>query len=178
VEVRDGFDPERIVEVLERHAVACIVVGGYGAQLHGASRLTTDLDLVADFDRENLRRLAAAMRELNARARVEGYVDPATIEASKSLVHEDFLAGIEISTWDTDAGPLDVLRNIPDATGVGQRYEELVERAVAFRDHRGLVIQVAALDDIVVSKEWSKRPKDLEALDELHDLQRRDLRSG
>jgi hypothetical protein len=110
--MRDGFEPERIVEVLERHAVACIVVGGYAAQLHGATRLTTDLDLVADFDRENLRRLAAAMRELNARARVEGSVDPATIEASKSLVHEDFLAGIEISTWDTDAGPLD-RRRIP-----------------------------------------------------------------
>jgi hypothetical protein len=178
VAVRDGFDPERIVEVLERHAVARIVVGGYAAQLHGATRLTTDLDLVADFDRENLRRLAAAMRELNARARVEGCVDPATIEASKSLVHEDFLAGIEISTWDTDAGPLDVLRNIPDATGVDQRYEQLVERAVVFRDDRGLVVHVASLDDIVASKEWSKRPKDLEALDELRHLQRRDLSSG
>lgn len=88
-------------------------------------------------------------------------------------MHEEFLAGFEIATWDTDAGPLDVLRNIPDSAGAVQSYGKLIERAVAFSDHRGIVVRVASLNDIVASKEWRKRPKDLEALPELLDLQRR-----
>lgn len=52
VDPSDDLDHERIVEVLDRYGVACIVVGGYGTQLHGASRATMDLDLVAELDRE------------------------------------------------------------------------------------------------------------------------------
>jgi len=37
----------------------------------------------------------------------------------------------------------------------------------------GVVIRVAALDDIVASKQHANRPKDREALPELEELQRR-----
>ena len=41
----DTFDPERLVEVLDRHEVAYVLVGGYAARLHGARRPTYDLDI-------------------------------------------------------------------------------------------------------------------------------------
>jgi hypothetical protein len=167
-----SFDPERIVRTLTAHGVACVIVGGIGAQLHGAARPTMDFDLVADFGRQNLRRLAAAMRELGARTRTEGYVDEATLEASKALVHEDFFERMEITTWDTDAGALDVLRNIPAADGARQTYQDLAERSTNTQ-YGTVVVKVASLDDIVASKQWANRPKDTAALPELRSLQDR-----
>ena len=40
------FDPARIVEVLERHGVDYVLVGGIAAQAHGATRATDNLDCV------------------------------------------------------------------------------------------------------------------------------------
>jgi len=152
----------------------CIVVRGIGANLHGAQRATKDFDLVARFERENLRRLAAAMRELGAYTRTEGYVDDATLEASKHLVHEDHLARMEITTWDSDGGPFDVLRNIPAGDGERLPYDELVPRSSeVVHAGTGLVVRIASLDDIVASKEWANRGKDHEALPELYRLQGR-----
>jgi len=36
-----------LLAALERHRVQFLVVGGFAAQLHGATRQTTDLDLVS-----------------------------------------------------------------------------------------------------------------------------------
>lgn len=45
-ELDDGppFDPDRIVDTLARHGVDYLLVGGMGARLHGATRLTKHLD--------------------------------------------------------------------------------------------------------------------------------------
>jgi hypothetical protein len=39
-----GFDRVRIIETLNRHGVQYLIVGGIGAQLHGAHRATSDFD--------------------------------------------------------------------------------------------------------------------------------------
>jgi hypothetical protein len=163
------FDPERIVRTLHDHGVDCIVVGGIAARLHGTSRLTQDFDLVARYDADNLRRLAAAMRELGAYLRTDGYVDAATLEASKALVHEAFLGSTEITTWESEAGAFDVLRDIPASDGARQGYEQLAARSKE-ATYAGVVVRVASLDDIIASKEWADRPKDRDALRELHAL--------
>jgi hypothetical protein len=65
---------------------------------------------------------------------------------------------MEISTWRTDAGDLDVLTDIPDRDGRHMRYAELIGRASELQLD-GMVVRVAALED-VTSKEWANRPKD------------------
>jgi hypothetical protein len=65
-------DVGRIVETLGRHDVEYLLVGGVAASSHGAGRPTFDFDCLAQRTSENLERLANAMRELNARLRVEG----------------------------------------------------------------------------------------------------------
>ncbi len=69
------FSPERLVEALHRHGVEYLVVGGVAARAYGASRETKDFDCLVRRARDNLDRLAAAMRELNARLRIEGLSD-------------------------------------------------------------------------------------------------------
>lgn len=45
-EVADGplLDRVRIIECLDEHEVEYLIVGGIGAQLHGATRPTADFD--------------------------------------------------------------------------------------------------------------------------------------
>lgn len=164
-----GLDLAGLIDVLNRHGVDYLVVGGSAATLHGATRVTRDLDCVPNSTVANLERLAGAMRELNARLRVAGLSD---IEAKQLPTQLDATTfrQLQISTWRTDAGDLDVLADIPNRQGVHLRYEDLIPRALRI-DVRGQPVQVAALSDIIASKEWANRPKDHQALPELRAIQ-------
>lgn len=164
-------DLPRLIEVLNRHQVQYLIVGGAAAYAYGAVRPTEDADCVVRRGRTNLDRLADALRELHARLRVGGMTDT---EAQALPVQVDAttldLAGM--STWMTDAGPFDVLAGLEAADGRLVPYEELAERAVAIRGD-GFVINVAGLDDIITAKERAGRVKDRDALPELHALRAR-----
>jgi hypothetical protein len=165
------LDAERIFAALDRHRVAYLLVGGLSANAYGARRLTKDFDCLPARNEENLRRLAFAMKELNARLRVEGLTD---YEARKLPVQLDHvsLGSMEISTWRTDAGDLDILCDMPDREGQRRRYEDLEPRSteVFFGKVR---VRLAALDDVIDSKRWANRGKDREALVELDELRAR-----
>ncbi|MDQ6836866.1 MAG: hypothetical protein M3137_00625 [Actinomycetota bacterium] len=158
-------DLGRIVEVLGRHGVEYLLVGGVAAIGYGAERPTDDADCVVRREKANLDRLAGALRELHARLRVGGMSDE---EARKLPVQIDAttldLAGM--STWMTDAGPFDVLAGLEAADGHLVAYEELAERATLLRGD-GFTIRAAALEDIIAAKERANRPKDHETLPEL-----------
>jgi hypothetical protein len=165
------LDRDRIIECLSRHRVEYLLVGGIAAQMHGAIRPTGDFDSLPATSKENLDRLASAMRELDARLRVEGMTD----EESRALplpIDAESLARMDISTWRTDAGDLDVLTAIPTRDGGRARFTELVERSERV-EIGGLAVMVAGLDDIIASKEWADRPKDRDALVELRELRDR-----
>jgi hypothetical protein len=58
-EVR-GLDAPAILAIFESHQVEYVVVGGYAANLHGSTRVTTDIDVTPNRTHANLARLAAA----------------------------------------------------------------------------------------------------------------------
>ena len=122
------FEPAQALEALDRHGVDYVLVGGLGARAHGASRPTGDIDLVPASDAENLTRLAEALRELNARLRVGGMTDE---EARRLPVQLDAetLRSFGSSTWMTDAGPNDVLRDLRDRSGGAVAFDTLVDRS-------------------------------------------------
>ena len=69
----------------------------------------------------------------------------------------------------TDAGPLDLLVELRDASGGRHGYQALVQRALTITV--GTVsVRLASLRDIVESKEYAARPKDREALPELRSI--------
>lgn len=148
-----AFDPARMLEVLVRHQVDFVVIGGFAAWLQGAPIVTVDLDLVFDHDPGNVRRLVAALRELRAI-----YRDPAgrRIEPDEGKLASRAGAGHHLLR--TDAGDLDVLR---EAAGVG--YRDLSSTAIEF-EIEGLKVRLASLRQIIELKERAGRPKDLAAL--------------
>ncbi len=118
-----ALDLARSLDALDRHQVDYLLVGGVSANAYGASRRTADFDCLPDPDRDNLRRVAAALKEMHARLRVEGLSD----EEARALpvqVDETTLASMELSTWRIDAGDFDVLTNIPGRDGIRRRYRD------------------------------------------------------
>jgi hypothetical protein len=163
-----ALDVSTLVGVLDRHGVEVLVVGGVAALAYGARRGTRDLDCLVRCEEQNLERLAAAMRELGARLRVEGLSD----EEAKAMplpLDGRWLRDRELSTWRTNAGDFDVLTNLPGRDGRRLSYEELAGRAVVV-EATGVIITAAGIDDVIASKEWANRPKDHDALKELRDL--------
>ncbi len=166
-----------ILRVLSDHDVDFVLVGGAAAIAHGATRATRDVDVVAARTDTNFERLTGALRDLNARLRIEGLSD-AESQALPSVVHPDMFRRAGISTWRTDAGSLDVLSGLEsEATGESD-FESLVKRA-SIGTIGGVSIAVASLDDVIAAKTKANRAKDRAALPELRDLRdRRDLDEG
>jgi len=163
-----GPDLARLVEVLDRHGVNYVVVGGIAAVAHGATRETQDLDCVIRRSRANLGHLAEALRELHAHLRVSGMSDD-EMAALPVRLDAETLARSEISTWRTDAGDIDLLADIPDAGGDRRSYDELLTRSSRL-SAGGVSVVVASLDDVIASKQWANRAKDRAALPELRGL--------
>jgi hypothetical protein len=154
-----------LIEVLDRHQVEYLMVGGAAAVAYGARRPTDDADCVVRRERSNLARMANALSEPNARLRVGGMTD----EEARQLPVKIDAATLELAgmtTWMTDAGPFDILAGLEASDGRLKPYEDLVQRSTVLQGE-GFVIKAAGLDDIIEAKERADRPKDREGLPEL-----------
>ena len=145
-----------------------LLIGGLGATLYGAERVTQDIDLLPRTDAENLSKLAAALRDLGAFLRVGGLTDDEARELPM-VIDGQSLAATEVTTWRTDAGDLDVLATIRGEHGERRMYADLIDRA-SETVVTGVTVLVASLQDIVESKRFAGRDKDHEALPELERL--------
>ena len=154
------FDPTSILELLERHGVQYVLIGGLAATLHGSPLRTGDADICPALRRENLKRLASALNEMDARIRsvdVPGGL-PFACDAQ-------FLGNVELLNLVTQFGDLDISFH-PSGT---EGYEDLKDNLVQY-DLDGLIVPVASLTDIIRSKESAGREKDKAALPTLRAL--------
>jgi hypothetical protein len=163
-----SFDIDRIVEVFARHGVSFLLVGGIAGRLYGAARPTFDVDMLASRGRDNLDRVAAALVELGAFLRVAD-LDDDTARALPVMLDGQALAAMELSTWRTDAGDIDVLVVLRDRDGARLTFDDIVGRA-SVTSVAGVEVRLASLDDIIASKVFANRAKDREAIPELEAL--------
>lgn len=163
--------PRALLELLERHNVDYVVIGGIGANLWGSPRGTLDLDICAATARTNKRRLAAALTELDARFRPAGLEEDGFPPPGGWDEHS-FDSLISLATI-TRLGWLDIWF-IPDGTA---GYDDLSRGATKVRIG-SVHVDVASIADIIRSKQAAGRNKDLAALDHLHELDRRRAERG
>ena len=154
------FHPRSLLERLVAGTVDFIVIGGIAAVVHGSATITRDLDIVYAPDHDNLERLGEVLVTLGARLR--GVTDDVPFVPDGRTLRRT-----RVLTLDTPQGRLDVLAQ-PDGSPA---YELLRERSV-LTDLEGIVVRVAALDDLIAMKRAAGRPKDLVAVEELEAIQR------
>jgi len=160
------FDGLAILEVLARHHVRVIVIGGWAAGAQGSPLLTEDVDVVPDPERGNLTRLSAALTELDAKVR-NGDEEPLPFAHDATS-----LAGSIFWNLTTKHGDLDIAF-LPSGT---QGYADLRRDATEVT-LRGTPVLLASLADIVRSKEAAGRDKDRRALPILRELVAEQLRA-
>jgi hypothetical protein len=155
------FRPERILEVLADHDVDYIMIGGLAAAVHGSDLVTGDLDITPATGVENLARLSRALDQLDARIRTDD------VPEGLPFAHDaKSLARAAVWNLVTNAGDLD-LAMMPSGT---QGYDDLRRDAIAI-EILGVPTRIAALADIIRSKEAAGREKDRAALPMLRRLQ-------
>lgn len=145
------YRPDEILEVLERHHVRYVVIGGLAAEIHGSPYITRDVDVTPARNRDNFVKLAAALKELEAKLRIPDLDVPLEVP----LDERSFDQG---TTWTyvTKHGNLDIAL-LPDGT---RGYDDL--RRAATQEHitDSLEVSVASLADVIRSKEAAGREKD------------------
>ncbi len=154
------LDPQCLFSVLDKHHVDYVLIGGLAAVLHGSTAMTNDADILPDSDAANLERLSSALQTLDARLRT-----PDTSDGIPFDPHPTLIASMAMLNMTTRCGDLDLTFQPAALSG----YAEVRERAVVF-EVDGLQIPVAALDDIIASKESADRPKDHATLPILYAL--------
>ena len=154
------FDPEPMLEVLVRHEVDFVVIGGIAAILYGSSQLTTDLDIAFAPDPANLNALGDALVGLEARLR--GVRDDVPFVPDASTLRR-----VELLTLDTSRGPLDLLR----APSGAPSYKILRRRAERF-EVGSFEVLTASIEDLIAMKRAAARTKDLASAEELEAILR------
>lgn len=145
------YRPDLVLEVLERHRVRYVVIGGFAAQLHGSPYDTSDVDVTPDRDRANLKRLGKALEELGAEIRAEADQTPPPL-----VLEPEALKRFQNLALTTIHGNLDVCL-APDGT---HGFGDLRRGATRERITETLEVSVASLADVIRSKEAAGREKD------------------
>ncbi|OGO52585.1 MAG: hypothetical protein A2V84_13945 [Chloroflexi bacterium RBG_16_70_13] len=162
------FDAEELVRRLLEADVKFVLIGGLAAQAHGSTSLTSDLDIVPSWDRDNLRKVARILSDIAAvRHGVAADAPPLPPLDERTL-----LAGA-VFTLTTEYGRFDLLAN-PDP---GFDFDSLM-RTGAEHEFLGHRLQVASLDDLIAMKRAAGRPKDRVELEILGALREEMDRAG
>jgi hypothetical protein len=142
------FLPGRTLDVLYRHEVAFIVIGGIAGRALGSPSYTNDLDICYERSHPNLVKLAAALRELQAHLRGVEPGLPFRLDAKTLEMGDSF-------TFTTSYGDLDGLGTPSGTTG----YPDLARKAEEL-DIGGTKVKVTSLDDLIRMKRAAGRDKD------------------
>lgn len=158
------MDPEALFGGLARRGVDYILIGAFGAALHGSPLPTQDIDVCPARTAENLERLASfLLTDGLALWHTTGTPFAATLtEALEKLSAEDLFS------FETRFGRLDVVFEPAGTRGYG----DLVKTAVVF-EIGGVSVATASLRDIIRSKQSAARERDLQQLPTLRKLLQR-----
>lgn len=149
------LQPREIFRILSAHDVKYVVIGNMGGTLYGSPLVTNDIDVCPARDEPNLIALARALVQMDARIR--------TSDAPEGLAFAcdaTFLRQMRMVNLTTQFGDID-LSFEPSGT---HGYEDLSRRAVRIELNDGVSAHIAALADIIHSKEAANREKDRLAL--------------
>jgi hypothetical protein len=145
--------PGRLIGVLLDRGVEFIVVGAFAVAAHGHPRGTKDVDICPDPAPENLRRLAAALDELDAEPLDLGEFEG---ELDRRPDFDGLRAG---GNWclATRLGQLDVMQFL---SGLEQGYADLEPHAEE-RDFVGHRVRFCSYEDLIAMKEAAGRDQDV-----------------
>ncbi|HXF30733.1 MAG TPA: hypothetical protein VN522_04355 [Solirubrobacterales bacterium] len=144
-----------LLELLTKHAVDFIAIGGIAGIVHGSAHPTFDFDVVYARDERNLERMAAALAELGVTLRNAPADLPFQIDARTLANGCNF-------TFESEYGSFDIL-----GYAAGMRSYEAMRADSIWETLWGVPVRVASIDDLIRMKRAAGRPKDKSMAEEL-----------
>jgi hypothetical protein len=158
------LDLRELFRALAEHGVDYLVIGGVAAQVHGRRRTTKDLDVTPAPEPENFKRLAAALVALDAH--------PVELGASAPIpTAEQLHIAAVVPPLTTRHGELHILNEVPGAAA----YEGMRTRALT-TDLDGVTVQIVGVEDLIRMKQTTGRPSDIEDIEAIATVARREAR--
>jgi hypothetical protein len=117
-----------IFDVLRRHGVPFVIIGGHAVNLHGYMRTTEDSDLIWLRSKESEAALLAALSEIHAQF-ISDEIDPATHIEKAYPVTQAFIAASHLMMLMTDLGFVDLFDYVPGdlKADVGELFKTGIE---------------------------------------------------
>jgi hypothetical protein len=137
-----------LLRALADHGVDFIVVGGMAGLAHGSAYPTFDLDVAYARDRENIARIAEALKGIGVTLRGAPADLPFQLDARTLENGSNF-------TFDSPYGSFDILG---DVAGISA-YDELRNEAV-LATIEDVEVRVASIHHLIAMKRAANRPKD------------------
>ena len=138
----------KIVELLQKHKVEFILVGGYALASHGYTRMTVDIDISVNPSLENSPKWILALSELPDGVTKEliGEVDPFDGDYKHAIrINDEFTIDIMPSVSGVD---FQTLKNHVDNVQIGK-----------------INMPILSLEGLLLTKQNSIRPKDMADVD-------------
>ncbi len=155
----DIFEKEIIefFQLLYKHKVKYILVGGLAVNYHGVSRSTGDVDLWLDESLDNRKKLVSALQEKN-------------IEGCEAFLTYPLLAGFaEILL--SNGIYIDLMSDLQFFKQ--NRFEECYQLSDTFKINENIELTVLHVNTLIEEKEKSARVKDKEDAEQLKKMHRR-----
>ena len=154
------LDAPALLRRLTDQRVEFVVIGGLAMITHGSAHVTEDLDICYARTEANLQNLVQALEGL--RPYLRGVPLGLPFQWDAATLH----SGLNF-TLTTDAGPLDLLGEVPGLGG----YDAVRAQSEAYEIF-GVSVSVLTLDGLIAAKKAAGRDKDQLHLKELEELKK------
>jgi hypothetical protein len=162
---------ENVFRTLQKNNIRYAVAGGVALVLHGVVRLTADLDLIVDLERNNLQCFIEAMKELGYRPRLPveavDLLEPATREQWKREKRMEAFSFVD-PTQPMTLIDVFIEEKVP--------FQEILRELVPMTA-RGITIPVVSLSHLKRLKKAASRPQDLADIEAIEALERAEGRA-
>ncbi|MDZ7683865.1 MAG: hypothetical protein U5O39_01355 [Gammaproteobacteria bacterium] len=157
---------EAILNVLNENDVRYLIVGGLAVAAHGYGRLTFDLDLVLQLQRDNVARAIKALESLGYKSLVPVPANAFADEVNRQAwIREKNMVVFQLHSDSHRDTPIDLFVSEPFD------FDEEYAQAATGELLPGLVARFVRLDTLIRMKEAAGREKDLEDVRQLRLLQ-------
>lgn len=145
-----------IFEQLHRHNVKYLLCGGLAVNIYGIPRMTADIDLILDFDKENLKQFEICLVNTFYQSQIPISLSLLSEQQERiKLVKEKNLIAFSYFNTKGNVMSMDVLIDVP------LNFDEMWARKNT-RTSEGIDIHLVSVDDLIKLKTYSNRKQDLD----------------
>jgi hypothetical protein len=145
---------QKLFAILNKNNVQFLVAGGVAVALHGALRMTADLDIFISLDPENIRKFVILMTQNGFQPRVpvppEDFIDP------EKRKHWKKDKNMMVFTWVNKEHPTEIVDVFIDEP---KPFKELYDRRLEAQTAQGKV-PLVSIEDLIALKQNTGRQQD------------------